>query len=315
MALDNFIEMRDKVGRPDFLYRKKIEQTLHAAFPDRCQPQYNLVSFSTVPYTEAKRRGDELARLIDRVVERLPLGTLDPASPAWKERVIQRADAEESLAQPRREILFDLSPVISPALPVWPGDNPFSREVLLDTEKGDHITLSTIRATVHLGSHADGSNHYASPAEGGIGIDAMPLDHYLGPCTVLEASGLFPTRRLTPADFPGMDSLRTPRVLLKTNTFPDPQRWNPDFAALSVELIDALASRGVITIGIDTPSVDLQDSKDLPAHRAILRHRIAILEGLVLRAVPPGDYDLCALPLKIKDADASPVRAVLRPLM
>jgi kynurenine 3-monooxygenase len=314
MALDNFIEMRDKVGRPDFLYRKKIEQTLHAAFPDRCQPQYNLVSFSTVPYTEAKRRGDELARLIGRVVERLPLGTLDPADPAWKQRVIEHAQAEEPSTKPRHEILFDLSPVISPSLPVWPGDNPFAREVLLDTEKGAKITLSTIRTTVHLGSHADGSNHYATAAEGGVGIDAMPLDHYLGPCTVLQASGLYLSRRLTPADFPALASLRTPRVLLKTNTFPDPHRWNADFAALSVELIDALAARGVITIGVDTPSVDLQDSKDLPAHRAILRHRIAILEGLVLRDVPSGEYDLSAVPLKIKDADASPVRALLRTL-
>jgi kynurenine 3-monooxygenase len=312
MALDNFIEMRDKVGRPEFLYLKKIEQTLHAVFPERCQPQYNLVSFSTVPYTEAKRRGDDLARLIDRIVERLPLGTLDPATPAWKERVFLHAEAEESLAQPRREILFDLSPTITESLPVWPDDNPFSREVLLDTEKGANITLSTIRTTVHLGSHADGSNHYATAAEGGVGIDAMPLDHYLGPCTVVQASGLYPSRRLTSSDFPALATLRTPRVLLKTGTFSDPQRWNADFAGLSVELIDALAARGVITIGVDTPSVDLQDSKDLPAHRAILRHRIAILEGLVLRDVPPGEYDLSAVPLKIKAADASPVRAVLR---
>jgi arylformamidase len=68
----------------------------------------------------------------------------------------------------------------------------------------------------------------------------------------------------------------------------------------------------VITIGIDTPSVDLQDSKDLPAHRAILKHRIAILEGLALASVEPGEYELLAQPLKLKDADASPVRAVLR---
>jgi arylformamidase len=101
-------------------------------------------------------------------------------------------------------------------------------------------------------------------------------------------------------------------VLIKSGSFPDPDRWNPDFAALSVELIDALAARGVITIGIDTPSVDLQDSKDLPAHRAILKHGIAILEGLVLRDVEPGVYELIAPPLRLKDADASPVRAILR---
>lgn len=321
MALDNFVEMRDKVGRPDFLYRKKVEQALHAAFPERCQPQYNLVSFSTVPYTVAKRRGDDLARLIDRVVERLPMGSLDPASNEWRSRVESLAQSvlddgpeapRSSGSSPSREVLFDLSPEISESLPVWPGDNAFTREVLLSTEKGANITLSTIRATVHLGSHADGSNHYAKSAEGGVGIDAMPLEHYVGPCTVLESASAARGRRLVPTDFPSLGHVRTPRVLLKTGSFPDPQRWNTDFAGLSVELVDALAALGVFTIGIDTPSVDLQDSKDLPAHRAILRHRIAILEGLVLRDVPPGEYDLCAAPLKIKDADASPVRAVLR---
>ena len=65
-------------------------------------------------------------------------------------------------------------------------------------------------------------------------------------------------------------------------------------------------------VGIDTPSVDLFDSKDLPAHKAFLRCDMAILEGLVLAEVPPGLYELIALPLKLVGFDASPVRAVLR---
>ena len=104
----------------------------------------------------------------------------------------------------------------------------------------------------------------------------------------------------------------TPRVLFATGTYPDPQNWNSDFAALSVELIDFLHHRGVITVGIDTPSVDLFDSKDLPAHKAMLRHDMAILEGLVLKDVPEGIYELIALPLPLVGFDASPVRAILR---
>jgi arylformamidase len=309
MALDNFVEMRDKVGRPEFLYRKKIEQTLHAAFPDRCQPQYNLVSFSTVPYTEAKRRGDELQKLIDHVVARVPMGSRDPSTPEWKKAVLDAASATGPAAGGQ---LIDISPEISPATNVWPGDTPYTREILLDTEKGANITLSAIRTTVHLGSHADGSNHYGKASEGAVGIEAMPLERYIGPCTVLQVSGSLNGKRITPADLKGFDAIRTPRVLLKTGTFPDFTKWNADFAALSVELVEALAGKGVITIGIDTPSVDLQDSKDLPAHRAILKHRIAILEGLALASVEPGEYELLAQPLKLKDADASPVRAVLR---
>jgi arylformamidase len=65
-------------------------------------------------------------------------------------------------------------------------------------------------------------------------------------------------------------------------------------------------------VGIDTPSVDLFESKDLPAHKAILRHNMAILEGLVLKDVPEGMYELIALPLSLAGFDASPVRAILR---
>ena len=57
-------------------------------------------------------------------------------------------------------MIHDITPLISPRLQVWPGDTPPSREVLLDIEKGDNITLSTLRATVHLGAHADAPSHY-----------------------------------------------------------------------------------------------------------------------------------------------------------
>ncbi len=208
-------------------------------------------------------------------------------------------------------MLHDISPTLSPSINVWPGDTPLSREVLCSLDAGDNITLSTLRATVHLGSHADGPNHYG---KGAPDIASRPLHHFLGPCTVLDCP-VARSARVTPRDvLGGIPATIDPRVLIRTNTFPSFEAWNADFAALSIELIDALASRGVHTIGIDTPSVDLQDSKDLPAHHAILRHDISIIEGLVLRDITPGRYELIALPLKLQGFDASPVRAVLRTL-
>lgn len=208
----------------------------------------------------------------------------------------------------------DLSPLIDPRLKVWPGDTPPGREVLCDIGRGDNITLSTIRATVHLGSHVDGPNHYSA---GAPGVDAWPLDRFWGPCLVVDAPA--PRRpggaRLREADLrTPLAALRHARVLLRTGTFPDPTVFNEDFAGLDPALVDAMAARGVQLLGVDTPSVDTFDSKDLPAHGACLRHNIAILEGLVLRDVPPGEYELCALPLKLAGFDASPVRAALRPL-
>ena len=202
-------------------------------------------------------------------------------------------------------MLYDITPPITPNLAVWPGDTPLTREVLMDMARGDNITLSTLRATVHLGAHADGPNHYGKDAPA---IDERSLDYYLGPCQVLRVNVARLTR-IIPALLPR--ELRMPRVLFATGTYLDPQNWNADFAALSVELIDLLHDRGVITVGIDTPSVDLFESKDLPAHKALLRHDMAILEGLALKDVPEGTYELIALPLPLVGFDASPVRAVL----
>lgn len=204
--------------------------------------------------------------------------------------------------------IYDISPPITPSLAVWPGDTPLSREVLLDIAKGDNITLSTLRVTVHLGAHADGPNHYVKDAPS---IDQRGLEYYLGPCQVIRIDAARSTR-ITPAMV--KPPITQPRVLFATGTYPDPTNFNTDFAALSPELIDWLHDRGVITVGIDTPSVDLFDSKDLPAHHAILRHDMAILEGLALKDVPEGAYELIALPLRLAGFDASPVRAVLRTL-
>ena len=108
------------------------------------------------------------------------------------------------------------------------------------------------------------------------------------------------------------EDARGERLLLATGSYPDPDRFNRDFAALTPEAVDLLHRRGARLIGIDTPSVDPFDSVDLPAHQACLRHGVALLEGLVLADVPQGEYELIALPLKLAGFDASPVRAVLR---
>lgn len=181
-----------------------------------------------------------------------------------------------------------------------------SREVLSDIGRGDNITLSTMRSTVHLGAHADGPNHYGKDAPT---IYERSLEYYLGPCQVVRVK-IAPASRITRPDL--KSNVTQPRVLFCTDSYPDPEKWNADFAALSVELIDFLQKRNVITVGIDTPSIDLFESKDLPAHQAILKHNMAILEGLVLRGVPEGIYELIALPLPLVGFDASPVRAVLR---
>jgi arylformamidase len=205
-------------------------------------------------------------------------------------------------------MLYDISPAITRDLRVWPGDTPLSREVLLDMREGANITLSTLRATVHLGAHADAASHYGKDA---AGIESRRLEDFLGPCQIIHVDAA-PRYRILPNDLPA--PIKAPRLLFRTNTYSDPTVFNEDFAALSPELVDHLSQLGVRLVGIDTPSVDLFDSTDLPSHKAFLRHDMAILEGLVLTDVPEGLYELIALPLKLVGFDASPVRAVLRTL-
>lgn len=203
---------------------------------------------------------------------------------------------------------YDITPPVTASLAVWPGDTPPSREVLCDLQGGDSVTLSTLRATVHLGAHADAPSHYGLAAPT---IDERALEYYLGPCQVMRVN-VARNSRVSLDDLVG--PIQAPRVLLVTGTFPDPTVFNEDFAALAPHFVDTLHDRGVILVGIDTPSVDLFTSKDLPAHNRFLQHNMAILEGLFLDGVPDGIYELIALPLKLVGFDASPVRAILRTL-
>ncbi|HRX84002.1 MAG TPA: cyclase family protein [Phycisphaerae bacterium] len=209
---------------------------------------------------------------------------------------------------PTQAALYDISPPISEALAVYPGDTPPTREIICRIDRGDPVNLSALHATVHLGAHADAPRHYSQDAPG---MDACDLDRYLGRCQVVRVAA-HPRQLLTPADVPA--PITAPRVLLATGTYPDPTRFTEDYAGLTPELIDHLQAAGVILVGVDTPSVDAFNTEGLPAHHACLRTDIHILEGLMLSDVPPGEYELIALPLRLVDCDGSPVRAVLRTL-
>jgi arylformamidase len=204
-------------------------------------------------------------------------------------------------------MLIDISPVVDASIGVWPGDTPFVQTVNRDMRAGANLTLSDIRTTVHVGAHADAPSHYISE---GCDIAARRLDYYIGRCVVLNIR-VRRGDRITPDHLNGK-VVSAPRVLLRTGTFPDPRNWNNDFASLSPALVEDFYQHGVMLIGIDTPSVDPFDSKELEAHQVFARNDMAILEGLALDSVEEGEYELIAPPLRIRGADASPVRAILR---
>jgi arylformamidase len=204
--------------------------------------------------------------------------------------------------------LWDISPTISAAIPVWPGDTPFAAGPTWEIRDGCPVHVSRMTMTTHLGAHTDAPSHF-DPA--GPAIDAVDLAPYLGPCRVIHCVGASP---VMPQDIEARLEAVPPRVLLRTYASAPLRAWDPAFPAIAPETIALLASKGVILVGTDAASLDPQDSKTLDAHHAVRRHGMAILEGVVLDAVPPGDYELIALPLKLAGMDASPVRAVLRAL-
>ena len=202
--------------------------------------------------------------------------------------------------------IWDISPLISSETAVFPGDTPFSKKTLMSFENKDHLHLSTIESTVHIGAHTDAPSHYD---EKGKSIDEISLEPYVGPAQVIEVHcGSSPV--IEPQHFHHID-ISAKRILFKTNSFKDPNSWTDDFKAISVSSIKALAKKGVKLIGIDTPSVDPSTSKSLDAHHEIYKNDLRILEGINLEEVNEGHYNLIALPLKLKNLDASPVRAIL----
>ena len=205
--------------------------------------------------------------------------------------------------------LWDISPAIHPAAPVFPGDTPYSQEWVASIGPGCPVNVSAIHLSPHVGAHADAPLHY-DPQGAAIGL--VDLDAFLGPCRVIHAIGCGPLIEWPHIEH-AINASLPQRVLVRTYQ-KAPTGWDPDLAAYAPETVQKLAALGVQLIGIDTASIDPASSKTLDSHMVIRQRNLRVLENLVLDDVAEGDYELIALPLKLTEADASPVRAILRAL-
>jgi arylformamidase len=205
--------------------------------------------------------------------------------------------------------VLDITRPLTADIAVWPGDTPFSRLTQLDMRQGAPVNLTTLTLSSHTGTHVDAPYHFSPD---GPTMEQVPPDIYLGPATVVTLPKT--DGPLFPADFPDLDWSRVKRLLVHSPASALPLTEFPQqFVYPSPELADFLGQHGVALFGSDAPSMDHVDSQTLPGHNALRRNGIAILEGLLLTAVPDGEYELIALPLKISGGDGSPVRAILRP--
>ena len=143
-------------------------------------------------------------------------------------------------------------------------------------------------------------------------VGGLDLARYIGPCRLIDATDA--DSHVEVRHVEGRLDPPVERVLFRTYKKAPLDVWDPDFTAVAAGAVEYMAANAVRLVGIDTPSLDPQDSKSMDAHMAVKRNRMSVLEGLVLDGVREGDYELIALPLKLVDLDAAPVRAILRPL-
>jgi arylformamidase len=204
-------------------------------------------------------------------------------------------------------MIIDISQPLSPGMAVFPGDAAYDERWTFRIGPDCPVNVAEASFSVHCGTHADAPLHYDST---GAAIGTVALEAYLGLCRLVDARGLGPL--CTPDEIASRLEGSPPRILLRLEGRLDPKVWPSGFRALAPATVELLASRGVVLVGIDTPSIDPETSKDLPAHMVARRASLRILENLALSQVEEGDYELIALPLRFENLDASPVRAVLR---
>ncbi|MCE5279229.1 MAG: cyclase family protein [Planctomycetaceae bacterium] len=205
--------------------------------------------------------------------------------------------------------VFDITAAMRPGMPVWPGDKGFVFQWCGRIEQGAIANSSRLTLGVHTGTHLDAPNHFIDK---GDNLDAFGPERFVLEACLVDCGNV---QVVTAEHVAAADAAAGEAVIFKTaNTarrLLDKQEFTKDYAYVSGEAARACVDRGFSLVGVDYLSTDMFEAPGYPAHMAMLGTGIILLEGLVLNDVPPGRYTLIALPLKIRGAEASPVRAVL----
>jgi arylformamidase len=219
-----------------------------------------------------------------------------------KERLIQMA-------------IYDISVPLSATTPTYPNDPAIEIQSWSDLGRGDRANVSLLHFGAHSGTHVDAPAHFIA---GGLKVDALPLEKLLGEVTVVEV----------PIDVTAIDSdfvslncnQATQRVLFKTG---NSGFWNnpdvgfrTDYTYLEPGAARRLTEIGIQLVGIDYLSIEQYESESFETHLILLTSGVVILEGVDLRNVSAGRYELICLPLRIAggSGDGAPARAILRTL-
>ncbi|AQQ52535.1 cyclase family protein [Planococcus lenghuensis] len=201
--------------------------------------------------------------------------------------------------------IWDITMQLSDRTAEWPGDIPFSYQTTATIEQTGSVNVGEIHMSTHNGTHIDAPFHYDNK---GIKVHELPLDIYIGKTAVVDVTG---EKRITDRHLTAAAGKGVTAIFLKTGGWPDRSKFPSDYPVYDDSIAAWMEENKVLLLGVETPSVDPETSKDLPMHQAMNKHKRFILEGIVLDEVPAGIYEYAALPLNIAGSDGSPVRAVL----
>jgi arylformamidase len=207
--------------------------------------------------------------------------------------------------------IYDVTIAVSETVPTFPGDPKVKFDVCAALANGDPANVSQVCFGVHTATHVDAPNHFI---EGTWRVDELDLDKLIGKCLVIELGQS--EMAVTARHVENLQNVE--RVLFKTRNsdfWNEPEKgFRQDFTYIEPEAARVLVEKGVKLVGIDYLSVEKFGAKSFDTHITLLEKEVVIIEGLDLREVPAGEYEMFCLPLKIVGGtgDGAPARTILR---
>jgi arylformamidase len=203
--------------------------------------------------------------------------------------------------------IYDVTRTLHPGMPTWPGEPGPELTLIKEMAAGHSADVSYLSLGVHTGTHVDAPRHFIP---GGASVESLPLEALIGPARVVSIrhQGAITVEELGSAGLEGIE-----RVLFRTRNSDEwsDSAFKDDFVYIEPEAAQWLADRGTLLIGVDYLSVESFAAPEPLTHRALLNAGVVIVEGLDLRAIAQGDYNLYCMPLKLAGADGAPARVVL----
>ncbi len=214
-----------------------------------------------------------------------------------------------SSSRQRYETVYDISVLLGTESIDYPGDTPYSRDLMLTIEDSGISNVSKLVMSAHSGTHLDAPLHFIPNAKS---IDEYSVQQFILTAQVVNIED---REAIRPSELENLDIKQGDALLFKTdNSISGRCRsgvFSESFVYLSPEAADFCVEKKVSLVGIDYATIERYGDEAFPVHHKILGSNILILEGINLKGVPTGRYTLFCLPLKIKGGEAAPVRAIL----